>query len=211
MDRLGFTALVFCRESGQAATELCLRQAGATADKLNLPSPATCCALTFCTVGLPFIAAERTQVYFEVTIAYIGRCPQIGWATQGFKPDGGYGVGDDSFSWGADGIRGALWHKAKPQAWATRWKDGDVIGCAADLEQGTVWFGCNGTWVVAFEQCAAKWKHGLRPVISGSCMAFALNKTPQFQGPRQGFYNVASAEPLQQLDGDQAGGIFVTL
>ena len=65
----------------------------------------------------------------------IGPDPQIGWATAGFNPGDGNGVGDDGLSWGADGARSQLWHIGD-QKWSVSWEAGDVVGFAADLANG---------------------------------------------------------------------------
>ena len=116
----------------------------------------------------------------------------------GFSPGGGHGVGDDARSWGADGARRKLWHGGEAE-WSVEWKDGDVIGCAADLDQGTLWFGRNGEWVVAFEGCSAEWTAGLFPAISGQRMAFTVSETPQYQGPAPSFHCISPTEPPQLL------------
>ena len=150
---------------------------------------------SFDTATLPG-ATLKGKIYYEVALIHVGICPQIGWATSGFTPGGGKGVGDDAVSWGADGARVLLWHKGLvaslvgSRAWSIRWKDGDIIGCAADLELGQLWFGRNGVWSLAFEGCSSKWTEGLYPAVSGQRMTFAINSTPQFPGPSPEFRNV---------------------
>ena len=162
---MGFTALALACAHGHHSVAQCLREAGASGEMPSLPPPATCCTLTFCSVGFPESPSLHGQVYYELELVRVGPTPQIGWATTGFAPDEGSGVGDDECSWGADGERRKLWH-GTGQDWSVSWEDCDVVGCAADLEHGTLWFGCNGEWTVAFEGCGAEWSAGLFPAIS---------------------------------------------
>ncbi len=45
----------------------------------------------------------------------------------------GEGVGDDDQSWAFDGQRQRKWHAGKWQAFGSKWRDGDVLGFAADM------------------------------------------------------------------------------
>ena len=121
-------------------------------------------------------------------------------------------MGDDGCSWAADGARGKLWHRSYDgaQEWPVRWADGDVIGCAADLEQGTLWFGRNGEWAVAFEGCSAQWTAGLFPAMTGKKMAFAVSETPRFAGPSPDFHSIAAGKQPQLLP-NQEGAVYVTV
>ena len=160
-----------------------------------------CYISSFGTVALPSTTLQG-KVYYEITLALIGPAPQIGWATSGFAPGGvsmRLGVGDDAASWGADGMRGHLWHNGT-EDWSIRWEDGDTIGCAADLELGKLWFARNGAWSLAFEGCGSKWEAGLFPAISGDRMSFAMNSTPRFAGPTPEFQNIDRRLPLQLCD-----------
>ena len=96
--------------------------------------------------------------------------PQIGWATPDFELKvgtyDGNGIGDDTESWGADGQRKLLWHGGE-RDWNTSWAAGDIIGVAADLDtegKGSLWFGKNGDWSVAFDSITAP--KGLYPAMS---------------------------------------------
>ena len=197
---MGFTALALACAHGHNSVAQCLREAGATGETPSLPPPATCCMLTFCSVGFPETPSLHGQVYYELELARVGPTPQIGWATTGFAPDERMGVGNDACSWGADGVHSKLWHDGTNQEWSVRWEDGDVVGCAADLEQGTLWFGRNGEWSVTFEGCSAEWSAGVFPAISGQAMAFAINGAPRFPGPSPQFKSiVAPGEWPQKL------------
>ena len=60
---------------------------------------------------------------------------QVGWADGFFSgnADRGEGVGDDVFSWAFDGHRKLRWHRDSLDC-GTKWRAGDVIGCAIDLD-----------------------------------------------------------------------------
>lgn len=181
-----------------------LREYGARCETFSLPAPAKLCFLSFGTAGRPDLA-QFEQAYYELTLVQSGHCPQIGWAEPGFTPRGGCGVGDDAKSWGADGIRQALWHDGE-LAWSVQWKSGDVIGCAVDVKQGTVWLACNGEWQIVFKDC--QWSQGVYPAMSGSMMAFALNWPPKFGGPTPDFGCLAFDNSLHSLLDDK--GTFLT-
>ena len=61
---------------------------------------------------------------------------QVGWVDGVFSGDaeGGLGVGDDVYSWAFDGYRRLRWHRDSV-AWGHKWKAGDVVGCAVDLDE----------------------------------------------------------------------------
>ena len=206
-DSIGVSALALALVRGDTHLELILREAGATADEARLPLLATHALVTFSTAGSLSALAAQGKVFYELTLARVGPCPQIGWAASGFAPGGGDGVGDDALSWGADGARGMLWHNGSAE-WPVRWEDGDVVGCAADVEQGTAWFGRNGEWVVAFEGCAEAWQQGVFPAITGQRMAFAVNEASRFAGPTPEFVQLAI--PKLQLLGNDSGALLVT-
>lgn len=73
---------------------------------------------------------------------------QIGWATNGFQPSGGVGVGDDKYSWSYDGERGALFYEngIYGQFDGIRWKANDVCGCGIEIngEQTNIKYWLNG-------------------------------------------------------------------
>lgn len=100
-----------------------------------------------------------------------GAIGQIGWARHGFAPRArhGEGVGDDQCSWGFDGERVQKWGGEGGSDWGESWREGDVIGIAADLDRGEVWFGRNGNWGApmgcAFRGVSSD--SGLFPALSG--------------------------------------------
>eukprot|EP01062_Namystynia_karyoxenos_P044487 TRINITY_DN3279_c0_g2_i3.p1 TRINITY_DN3279_c0_g2~~TRINITY_DN3279_c0_g2_i3.p1 ORF type:complete len:702 (+),score=110.16 TRINITY_DN3279_c0_g2_i3:120-2225(+) len=109
----------------------------------------------YCTIGAPQYAAASGRVRYEVTLRLLGKVPQMGWAWKGafgLSPgqENRLGVGDGDDGWAVDGVRGKLWHKGA-QDWGTRWKDGDVIGFAADLTAGRMLVARNGQWETVFQ------------------------------------------------------------
>jgi len=87
----GMTALMMaCEDDHETCTRLLL-------GTMELPDD-NCVISSFGTVSLPG-ATLQGKVYYEITIALFGGSPQIGWATSGFAPGNGNGVGDDAASW----------------------------------------------------------------------------------------------------------------
>ena len=146
------------------------------------------------------------QVYYEVVLLVTGRFPQVGWAVassddeiEKFVPGRNMGVGDCMFSWAADGVRGALWHESKPTDYPATWKAGDVLGCAADLDRGQLWFGLNGEWGQAPDVTDCTWPNGVFPAFSGALALFELHlgsKTLRFGGPSARFEPLLRDRPL---------------
>ncbi len=131
---------------------------------------------SFPTVGQPEDAFWSGVAFYEARILSTpGRSlGQIGWATHGFEPSSrnGRGVGDDSHSWGFDGARMQKWPSEGSSRWGENWREGDVIGVAADLDSGEVWFGRNGTWDApmgrAFQGCFSTGARSLFPALTGA-------------------------------------------
>ena len=129
--------------------------------------------------NFPTVVADGTLVtsgkwYYEVTIAE-DVLAQIGWANPKFEPDSeeGNGVGDDMFSYSYDGHRCCKWHDGS-EVWGERWKPGDVVGAALDLDgdNTAIMFSLNGRWTsmgTAFSNVDVG--HGLIPVTSSSVSA----------------------------------------
>ena len=67
-----------------------------------------------------------------------GGLVQIGWATNGFTPDGheGRGVGDDIYSWSYDGSRQVLFHDGARSFPSENiyWQANDVCGCGVEID-----------------------------------------------------------------------------
>jgi len=126
------------------------------------------------------ICAESARVpcgargYFEVEIEKCVGCVQLGWvgSVEAVEEETGHGVGDDKTGWGVDGDRLAKWHDGgRPYEIARKWRDGDVICCAADLAAGDLLFALNGDWegpdVRAFSGIDIP-TNGLAPACSAS-------------------------------------------
>ena len=133
-------------------------------------------------VGFNTVCADSARVprggcgYFEVEIERCVGLVQLGWvgAVEAVNEYSGVGVGDDETSWGVDGIRVQKWHGCGGDAYeiARKWRDGDVICCAADLAAGDLLFALNGDWegpdVRAFSGIDIP-TDGLAPACSGEC------------------------------------------
>lgn len=99
------------------------------------------------TVVLKPLRQTQGKFYFECK-TNTGGYMQLGWADESFTAvaDEGKGCGDDQHSWAYDGMRGLKWHNNKKKQYGRRWKAGDVISMAVNLEDGEVSFGLNGDW-----------------------------------------------------------------
>lgn len=99
------------------------------------------------TVVLKPLRQTQGKFYFECK-TNTGGYMQLGWADESFTAvaDDGKGCGDDQHSWAYDGMRGLKWHNNKKKQYGRRWKAGDVISMAVNLEDGEVSFGLNGDW-----------------------------------------------------------------
>jgi len=209
-DAEGYVRMAAVQTLGKLPAEaLAAHGAAVVAARLALTRGAACSTISFCTVGLPGALAKHGQIFYEITLKRVGKYPQIGWATPGFAPDGDNGVGDDALSWAADGARRSLWHKGE-RPWSVSWRDDDVVGCAADIEKGSVWFGLNGVWVAAFEGEGKSWEQGVFPAMSGQHTHFSLNATPRFAGPSPSFVNVAPPDEQPQLLHHEPGLLYLS-
>jgi hypothetical protein len=73
--------------------------------------------------------------YWEVEVVDIVGVVQFGVCTQGFEARedaADEGVGDDAWSWAADGVRLLKWHE-DDHAYGSAWAVGDIIGFALDM------------------------------------------------------------------------------
>ena len=185
--------------------EAALTTAGAVRDTPILP-PNHILINGFNTVGCPTLSSSAGKVYCEVTMHAMvdGCCPQFGWAVADngrFQPGDGNGVGDDVYSWAADGERTKLWHQGGESDFCgVTWRVGDVIGLAADMASRTLWFGKNGSWTIGFE--GIEWpgggSGGLFPAFSAQHVQLELNvgATPlAFSGPDADFQPLLSRQP----------------
>eukprot|EP00928_Gymnodinium_smaydae_P027558 TRINITY_DN21282_c0_g1_i2.p1 TRINITY_DN21282_c0_g1~~TRINITY_DN21282_c0_g1_i2.p1 ORF type:complete len:345 (+),score=66.11 TRINITY_DN21282_c0_g1_i2:99-1037(+) len=137
------------------------------------------------TAGAPALARSSGKYYHEVVIGR-GMCsgePQVGWLTEEFVPGpfDGDGVGDDACGWAADGVRCAAWHDgpAGDAPWPRRWRDGDVVGCAVDIDEGRMSFSLCGDWAAGLEMhFDARGGEHPRPVrVERSAIGLAIRAT----------------------------------
>jgi len=117
--------------------------------------------------------------YYEARLDSYGTV-QVGWCTGEFQPDisQGNGVGDDQNSWAYDGSRQQKWHGGS-EYYGQYWSNGDIIGCALDLDNKKMHFFRNGSDMgVAYEGFSIG--DGLFPAASfsnGQAMTFNFGKT----------------------------------
>jgi len=117
--------------------------------------------------------------YYEARLDSYGMV-QIGWCTSEFKPNtsAGTGVGGDQFSWAYDGSRQQKWHGGS-EYYGQYWSNGDIIGCAVDLDNKKMNFFRNGSDMgVAYENFNSG--DGLYPAASfsnGQSMTFNFGKS----------------------------------
>ena len=79
---------------------------------------------------------------YEVTLRTRGLI-QLGWTTLIAKYTREEGVGDTCDSFAYDGYRCCVWNVLR-KAYGEYWSVGDIIGCALDLEEGTISYHRNG-------------------------------------------------------------------
>ena len=101
---------------------------------------------SFPSVILTGVVLTRGKWYYELEVIKPGLA-QVGWCDVSFVGSsvGGQGVGDDKNSIAYDGLRLKSWF-AGPRTWGAKWRAGDIIGCAVDVDRGTVLFSLNGSW-----------------------------------------------------------------
>jgi len=123
------------------------------------------------------------QVFFEVEILKASDSPSIGWISPSFDVGrdylSDYGVGYPARdpllqeSWAIDGFNQRTWPGKVD--FGKKWESGDVLTVAADLDDGTIIYGLNGSFEppmgVAFSDLKRKaplFGHGIAPAISAS-------------------------------------------
>jgi hypothetical protein len=108
------------------------------------------------TIGAPEALVNSGVLYYEIAI--------MAWMTQGTSPQFGFslkdgvpatdrfsdvGVGDNPASWAVDGARKCAWNNGHHLWPACVWKEGDVIGLAANVDVGKLAMSINGDWAGA--------------------------------------------------------------
>jgi len=138
---------------------------------------------------------------FEVSLRTAG-IMQFGWTT----PAGRYtieeGIGDTEDSYAYDGKRRRKWN-VEPESYGQAWTAGDIIGCAIDLDEGTITFSRNGVSMgVAFTDIPRKEKgagyYAGGSFSHGESADFNFGSSP-FQFPMEGCTPLHS--PLSNADG----------
>jgi len=126
---------------------------------------------TFPTVAPRGVCIKQGAWYYEVALVKTtDGVAQIGWCDASFSGDdkSATGTGDDEHSWAFDGYRTKKWNGG-PITWGRKWVDGDVVGCAIDLDERTVHFSLNGSWKrpmgLAFSDIAVD--EGVFPAVTG--------------------------------------------
>lgn len=92
--------------------------------------------------------SDSNKYAFEVVLESSGLM-QVGWVTDHFEfdPEGGKGVGDDTYSYGYDGNRSKKWHgyyTSMRTSYGLKWAEGDVITCAIDMDDAEIRYYKNG-------------------------------------------------------------------
>jgi hypothetical protein len=134
----------------------------------------------FPSVGCKNHAVSSGKWYYELTVFTAG-CVQVGWATTDYTgdADAGQGVGDDCESWAYDGWRSYLWHFVSAK-WGTRWKAGDVVGCAVDLDAGNISFYLNGFGEEIGMGRAVEFNDRAGRIVVFPCVSFNRNESVKF-------------------------------
>lgn len=90
------------------------------------------------------------KFYYEVELTVLPKrseegIARIGWSTAFFVPNIAmrHGVGDCRHSFGIHTHRKVAWHGI-PKPYGKRFSEGDIIGCALDLENAQMEYFCNG-------------------------------------------------------------------
>eukprot|EP00662_Eupelagonemidae_sp_cell21_P014408 gene14408-biopygen118535 len=122
--------------------------------------------------------AAGVEVWFTAWRVQFCVMSKIGWASPSFARIDGYsdkGVGDDEHSWGVDGMRKVKLGAGNAQPWDTEWRDGDVIGVAANLSSGQLFFARNGAWQHVFTDGQLTAKRMFEPWQVGDVIGVAAD------------------------------------
>ena len=127
------------------------------------------------------VVPNGKKAWYEVTFMEGYGISQVGWATNEFEGCDRYssdGVGDNTDSWGFDGQRIYKWFDGEiPWGRKVNLGEDNVLGVAADMDNGKIYYGLNGDWGepmgVAFEGLDVN--AGLFPAITCSEMNIFVN------------------------------------
>lgn len=140
------------------------------------------------------VAVFKGKWMYELQLGTKG-IMQVGWGTSKSKFNHVAGVGDDPCSYAYDGNRIKKWNVA-PEKYGEPWLSGDIIGCALDMDLGTIDFYRNGRPLGrAFENITMGSGCAYFPTVS---LALSENLTANF-GATPFHYPVDGYEPLQAL------------
>lgn len=126
---------------------------------------------TFPTIVPRGVKLTSGKYYYEVLVmnanngvAQVGFCDSLCVVDDKLA----LGAGDCAHGWAVDGTRVQKWNGANTE-WGTRWKDGDVVGCAVDIDEGKVSFSLNGSWKrpMGLAFCDCKFVGGVFPAVTG--------------------------------------------
>jgi len=149
---------------------------------------------SFSTFGAPGKFVSSGVLYYEIEIIKAhGGCPQFGFALEnGIKETEeltDIGVGDNDKSWAVDGYRGQKWH-GEPENWSCYWKDGAVIGLAANVDTGMIAVSVDGSWGNGKDELGMVFqsdliKEGVFPCFTASAfkLRYAFEKVDLKHGP----------------------------
>ena len=92
-------------------------------------------AVSFPTFIIDNLELREGNWYYCVRLP-VGGVVQIGFATFGFTPSSGCGVGDDKYSWSYDGSRSVLFNEQGyyGQFDDIHWNENDVCGCGIEID-----------------------------------------------------------------------------
>jgi len=158
-------------------------------DKLDIEGRSnfsTCCANT---------ALSKGKWMYEVLLLSRG-IMQLGWTTP--KSFASFttqeGVGDTEHSFAFDGKRIKKWNKGAVE-YGEEWNVGDVIGCAIDLDEGSITYYRNGTSLgTAFENVKTGRDFAYFPAVS---LSFEEHIRINF-GDRPFCFKIEEYEPIQE-------------
>ena len=105
---------------------------------------------SFSTFGAPEKLAESGVLYYEIEIVKAHGCAQFGFAMKNgieeTKENTDIGVGDTGKTWAADGFRQLKWYNGEPLRWSCSWKEGSIVGLAANIDLGQIAVSLDGSW-----------------------------------------------------------------
>ena len=98
-----------------------------------------------CTVRGTARVTDSGKWYYETTLSSDGLM-QLGWLSSTSINSTMRGIGDDTKSWAYDGCRLLVRHrKEHTQIKGSHiWREGDIVGCLLDLDNGIIRFSLNG-------------------------------------------------------------------